>query len=738
MNRDWLCRACLTAAHATLRAGEKVLLPSPLQLRILIPGAGGQGSRDLPRRSRGNPEPRLEPKPCRGADSGLCPPTIPGQLALFHARRRLGHQEWLRIAGWSWPEESDLVRAIDAIAAEQGLSGPWRQLVKRAARLALAVRDADGGRYVDDAVLEQIHYGITAGAREALRRAGLLSPLARQRPTGPRVHGCSHCGSWGVINQRLCGSCREWSHDPEHYPQGRCVRCARDLAVHRTERMCRGCLAHVRESGPHTANEPFTQLTFAAPLAHQLCRQAGELGFAPHASSGPATRYTMRRRHERRSARVDAWLVAPEQGLLFDMDRDWRRVALLDPDMLPVPTARAAALLEDFRTTFADPETGLLPETSRRTMTALACLLSWLGAEAPLKESDVRAVAAARPGCSANKITSFLKERTLLLQDPPLTVSGELHAEQPAAARRQTPAAREAALEAAVLVSVSRLPEPLSNELTVWVRVMRGTGRHQHRTVDWSRIRRYLYIATPVLTGWSTTTGSLREITTAQVKDELDRHSGARARDIHHVMLSIFRALKQEGIIFRNPMKDLSLTTPVQLPVNLPSDQLRGLLNRIPTAMGRLAVALVTIHAVKGEEVRRLLLTDYLPQRGTLAIRRGETVHTVYLDRLTRSLLNDWLDERARRWPASPNRYLLITAQSAHHPAAPPLSNCGLRAPFDQAGASPGRLWRDRVLDEARASADPVHLVRLFGIHPSTAVRYVQAAHPDKALPPIR
>lgn len=69
--------------------------------------------------------------------------------------------------------------------------------------------------------------------------------------------------------------------------------------------------------------------------------------------------------------------------------------------------------------------------------------------------------------------------------------------------------------------------------------------------------------------------------------------------------------------------------------------------------MGRLAVALVTIHAVKGEEVRRLLLTDYLPQRGTLAIRRGETAHTVHLDRLTHSLLNDWLDERARRWAAS-------------------------------------------------------------------------------------
>jgi hypothetical protein len=50
-------------------------------------------------------------------------------------------------------------------------------------------------------------------------------------------------------------------------------------------------------------------------------------------------------------------------------------------------------------------------------------------------------------------------------------------------------------------------------------------------------------------------------------------------------------------------------------------------------------------------------------------------------------------------------------------------------------------MWSDRVLDEARETADPVHLVHLvhlFGIHPGTAVRYVHTAHPDKALPRIR
>lgn len=39
------------------------------------------------------------------------------------------------------------------------------------------------------------------------------------------------------------------------------------------------------------------------------------------------------------------------------------------------------------------------------------------------------------------------------------------------------------------------------------------------------------------------------------------------------------------------------------------------------------------------------------------------------------------------------------------------------------------------ILYEAREAADPVHLVRLFGIRPHVAVNYVHAAHPDKALP---
>jgi hypothetical protein len=101
-------------------------------------------------------------------------------------------------------------------------------------------------------------------------------------------------------------------------------------------------------------------------------------------------------------------------------------------------------------------------------------------------------------------------------------------------------------------------------------------------------------------------------------------------------------------------------------------------------------------------------------------------------------LIHAWLTERRDCWPDTPNPHLFVTSQSAHHPAEPPLSYCAMRAAFDQIGLLPKQLWRDLVLHEAQHTADPVHLIRLFGVHPSTAVKYVNAAYPDKALPGIR
>jgi hypothetical protein len=48
------------------------------------------------------------------------------------------------------------------------------------------------------------------------------------------------------------------------------------------------------------------------------------------------------------------------------------------------------------------------------------------------------------------------------------------------------------------------------------------------------------------------------------------------------------------------------------------------------------------------------------------------------------------------------------------------------------------RLRQDRILDEARQTADPVRLMRLFGVSDTTAMKYVYTAHPDRQSVPGR
>ncbi|MGW6880812.1 hypothetical protein ACWGEU_11190 [Streptomyces goshikiensis] len=56
---------------------------------------------------------------------------------------------------------------------------------------------------------------------------------------------------------------------------------------------------------------------------------------------------------------------------------------------------------------------------------------------------------------------------------------------------------------------------------------------------------------------------------------------------------------------------------------------------------------------------------------------------------------------------------------------------------FQRVGLPAGRLRVDRIVDEARHSADPVRLMELFGLSNLSATRYVLSAHPDKKNGPI-
>jgi integrase len=170
----------------------------------------------------------------------------------------------------------------------------------------------------------------------------------------------------------------------------------------------------------------------------------------------------------------------------------------------------------------------------------------------------------------------------------------------------------------------------------------------------------------PVLDEWSSRYIFLRQVTREDVLRAIDPDNGP---DIHHRMVairSLFKALRQERLIFADPTRDISLPKHEMPPRSLPSDRLAGLLERVEGAAARLITALIAIHALGNDETSRLRLEDMNLPRGRMIARSGYgRRRTVFLDELTRGLLDQWLKYRAERWPRSLNPHLLITRQTA-------------------------------------------------------------------------
>ncbi|MDX2395221.1 hypothetical protein NJL88_35250 [Streptomyces sp. DK15] len=508
--------------------------------------------------------------------------------------------------------------------------------------------------------------------------------------------------------------------------------------------MCRGCLAYVREVGAGMASASTTQLAFAGVLAHQLKRSAGELGYIVHNRSGPASRARTRTRTTPSPEEQNVPVITAGQLSLFSMRRTWRRQYLGPVLALPPLPTPAQELLDTF--TAAYPRTQLADKRNvpSGATVVLHTLLARLGAHAPIPERDIRSLAGtvAAGTAATRRVITFLHAHALLeadeLSETPaqlLTeVQHQVHPRVPDLSQER----RDRHDEKALHTRIAELPAPMADQLHAWVRVLRGRGRFRHAPARFRRIRHDLRIAWLALTSWTAVGLDLRQVTAQHITSELARHPGNVARGLLSVLRSIFGALKQERLIFLNPTAGLQLPAGVHLPRPLPSDRLAGALDRLDGPAARLIVGLVAIHAVRAAEVARFDLADPDLARRTLAVRRGERTHLVYLEDLSTDLMADWLRERRRRWPKATNPHLLITSQTYRHPASPPVSYLAIRAAFNQIGLLPRQVWADRILDEARETADPVHLVRLFGIHPSIAVKYVHAAHPDKSLPRIR
>lgn len=534
-------------------------------------------------------------------------------------------------------------------------------------------------------------------------------PEQRKWPVGQ----CPVCLGWGQLGQyTCCAACSKWRRA---FPgQASCRHCSRVSHVGR-DGLCRPCLMFVRCDEPGWLLSPLPgrplQLAFLLPGVRPP--RASSLILAAKRKDKTACGITPARRAARPGLPSPAQptsvhLVDPAQAVLFDARRDWSLLNAGELDQLPALTPAASDLIDELdRHARASGWTSTSRNNANKT---LRILLAWTGADAPVPEADIRALSA-RPGTAIRRVLQFLGDRGMVIPDP---------------ARQCT------AVERTIHQRIQSFPGGIAGEVAQWVKVVRGDGRRARRKLPFSSVRSYLNCFYPVLAGWSQRVTSLREITRDDIQAALDQHPGARAHNLLPALRSLFRALKQEKVVFRDPTRGVTLPFMRRLPAPIPSDLLRGLIDRAGAPAAKVAVALVAIHALGKKETALLLLEDLDLPRGRLAVRRPTGTHIVYLDELSRALMAGWLRERHRCWPLTGNPHLLVTRETAADTAGSPIALTVIDAIFGGLGLTPSSVRQDRILDEARQTADPVHLMHVFGLTAKPAMKYIQAAHPDR------
>ncbi|MFJ4644531.1 tyrosine-type recombinase/integrase [Streptomyces bobili] len=727
--QDGTCRACLLA----VRAGQdedwmwsevrRGYLPPGRPRQLTFSLAGVTPPEANPLRKHDQPMARqkippwvreLCPPPVRD-DPRICPPQMPGQLGLFPApRRTFTKYDGGRIHDREIPDLPHLIAELRKIADERGVTAAsWSRMTWNLARLALAAREP-GERQVRPELVQQLPT-MQPTVGEALRRAGLLAPKRpRLVPADELDYGsCGHCFAWANDRLTVCLGCRHWSY--LHRGTGECRRCHRDLPIAESDGLCRFCRVVTTESEIDFAGIALVggdQLWLGREAAPQL--RTLEARYPGTRRKG---RFESKRKlaqaAERAARPVSTQLVDPGQLELFpNPPRDWGR---LDEAELPALTAKAEAAMADFAT-YIEQRGWTVARMSGSTRT-LRVLVAHLGADAPIHEKDVRLVASLSSNHQGARVVNYLRRRGLLAAEEP--VDGQI-----AAARK----------------TADGLPKAFGDAVQAWIDVLTGQGSKPSLPRSSETVNRYVRDVAPTLRAWEAAgLGDPREITKKHVEDVVRPLRGAAARNIHVGLRSMFRALKRERLIFRDPARTVSLSVARRLPVPLSSDRLRGLLDRVPGVRDKLIVALTAVHALPMTQIRRLRLEDLDRARGQLRVRRdGRMDHVVFLDELTMNLATAWIIERVERWPDCTNPYLIVSRQTAVDDLHPQVSNEVVRTPFQRARISPDKLRQDRLFDEARETADPVRLMRVFGLCSATATRYVAAAHPDKKIDPIR
>ncbi|WP_333738538.1 hypothetical protein [Streptomyces sp. IBSBF 2806] len=278
----------------------------------------------------------------------------------------------------------------------------------------------------------------------------------------------------------------------------------------------------------------------------------------------------------------------PAQLAIFDEPpRAWDRLDPGDEYALALDSQDLLHAFADYlRSHDVDPR-----RAGTGSLRTLRILLAHLGARAPLRERDVTAIAALSGHHNGRRVIHFLRDRELLEATP----------------------RRDAELTRARRLADS-LPAPFDDSVHLWIDVLLGLGSRPSPALACATIYVYVVHIAPVLNGWAAEgITDLREIGSSHIATVLEETEAARRHSVHPPLRSLFRALRRERKIFRDPARRITLTTAPRLPAPLPSDTLKGLLTRVEDARSQLIIALVAIHVLAHEDLPRLLPDDRQP-----------------------------------------------------------------------------------------------------------------------------
>jgi integrase len=183
---------------------------------------------------------------------------------------------------------------------------------------------------------------------------------------------------------------------------------------------------------------------------------------------------------------------------------------------------------------------------------------------------------------------------------------------------------------------------------------------------------------------------------------------------------SLFGALKARRRIFVNPIGEVHIASLARSPVlGLDTASRFSLLADLERADHRLLVLLAGVHAMTRADILGTQLDDVNLDAATIVV-RGTTRP---ISPIVGEHAAAWLGARTERWPFSANPHFFVTKNSAL--GIGPASTSWFNEAFTHLSATAAELRADRLLVEANESrGDALRLVQLFGISPSSAMRY--------------